>query len=350
MSNKLKAALLGASGYTGADLLRIGVLHPQLEFTALTANTHAGKPLGTVFPHLDGLGLPQLQQTDDMKWQDFDVVFCGLPHATSQEIIAEIVENHDRPRIIDMSADYRLRDPDSYQKWYGNKHIAPHLQEKAAYGLSEHYREQIKDARIIACPGCYPTAALMALIPLAKAALIDPADIIIDAKSGVSGAGRGLKQNTLFTEAGESLSPYAVASHRHSAELDQEISLAAGQQVAVGFTPHLIPMSRGELVTCHLRLAEGKSAADLRAALKAKYDSEPFVHILDEGVMPSTSMVRGSNLCKINVFEDRIPGRAIVIATLDNLVKGSAGQAIQNFNIAFGIEETTGLQQVAMFP
>ncbi|TDQ66166.1 N-acetyl-gamma-glutamyl-phosphate reductase [Maritalea mobilis] len=350
MSNKLKAALLGASGYTGADLLRIGVLHPQLEFTALTANTHAGKPLGTVFPHLDGLGLPRLQQTDDMKWQDFDVVFCGLPHATSQEIIAEIVENHDRPRIIDMSADYRLRDPDSYQKWYGNKHIAPHLQEKAVYGLSEHYREQIKDARIIACPGCYPTAALMALIPLAKAALIDPADIIIDAKSGVSGAGRGLKQNTLFTEAGESLSPYAVASHRHSAELDQEISLAAEQQVAVGFTPHLIPMSRGELVTCHLRLAEGKSAADLRAALKAKYDVEPFVHILDEGVMPSTSMVRGSNLCKINVFEDRIPGRAIVIATLDNLVKGSAGQAIQNFNIAFGIEETTGLQQVAMFP
>jgi N-acetyl-gamma-glutamyl-phosphate reductase len=190
----------------------------------------------------------------------------------------------------------------------------------------------------------------MALIPLAKAALIDPADIIIDAKSGVSGAGRGLKQNTLFTEAGESLSPYAVASHRHSAELDQEISLAAGQQVAVGFTPHLIPMSRGELVTCHLRLADSKSVADLRSELKSRYDAEPFVQVLDEGVFPSTSMVRGSNLCKINVFEDRIPGRAIVIATLDNLVKGSAGQAIQNFNIAFDIEESTGLQQVAMFP
>lgn len=350
MSNKLKAALLGASGYTGADLLRIGVLHPMLEFTVLTANTHAGKPLGAVFPHLDGLGLPQLQQNDDISWQDLDVVFCGLPHATSQGIIAQIVENHDRPRIIDMSADYRLRDPDAYEKWYGNAHIAPHLQKKAAYGLSEHYRAQIKDARIIACPGCYPTAALIALIPLAKAGLIDAEDIVVDAKSGVSGAGRGLKQNTLFTEAGESLSPYAVGAHRHSAELDQEISRAAGKQVAVGFTPHLIPMSRGELVTCHLRLAQGKTAADLRAALQAQYESEPFVQVLQEGVMPSTSMVRGSNLCKINVFEDRIPGRAIVIATLDNLVKGSAGQAIQNFNIAFGLDETTGLHQVAMFP
>ncbi|AVX04771.1 N-acetyl-gamma-glutamyl-phosphate reductase [Maritalea myrionectae] len=350
MSTKLKAALLGASGYTGADLLRLGVLHPQLEFTALTANTHAGKPLGAVFPHLDGLGLPQLQQTDDMNWDEFDVVFCGLPHATSQAIIAEIVENHDRPRIIDMSADYRLRDPDSYQKWYGNKHIAPHLQQKAAYGLSEHYRDEIKEARIIACPGCYPTAALLALIPLAKAKVVDAADIVIDAKSGVSGAGRGLKQNTLFAEAGESLSPYAVASHRHSAELDQEISLAAGQDVVVGFTPHLIPMSRGELVTCHLKLAEGHTATDVRERLKASYDNEPFVQILEDGVFPSTNMVRGSNLCKINVFEDRIPGRVIVIATLDNLVKGSAGQAIQNFNIAFGLEETTGLQQVALFP
>jgi N-acetyl-gamma-glutamyl-phosphate reductase len=350
MSKLLNAALLGASGYTGADLMRIGVLHPNLRFTALTANTHAGKPVEEVFPHLGGVDLPQLQQTDDIDWSDFDVVFCGLPHATSQKIVAEIVETTKKPKIIDMSADFRLRDPAQYKLWYGNEHVDPSLQEIAAYGLTEHNREAVRTKRIIACPGCYPTATLLALLPLAKAALINVENLIIDAKSGVSGAGRSLKQNTLAAEAGESLSPYSVGTHRHTAELEQEIGAVSGKDIKVNFTPHLVPMSRGELITAHVELANGKSVNDLRAELESTYQDEPFVRVLAEGKLPSTGMVRGSNMCVINVFADRIPGRAIVIAALDNLVKGSAGQALQNMNVAFGLEETTGLQQQPMFP
>ena len=350
MSQKLKAALLGASGYTGADLMRLGVLHPQLQFTALTANTHAGKAVEEVFPHLGGVDLPQLQQTDDIVWSQFDVVFCGLPHATSQKIVAEIVKTTDKPKVVDMSADFRLRDPAQYKAWYGNEHIDPSLQDIAAYGLTEHNRDSIRNSRIIACPGCYPTAVLMALLPLAKANLINVEALIIDAKSGVTGAGRGLKQNTLAAEAGESLSPYAVGAHRHTAELEQEIGAVTGKDIKVNFTPHLIPMSRGELITAHLELQNGKSVNDIRNELESTYKDEPFVRVLAEGKMPSTGMVRGSNTCVINVFEDRIPGRAIVIAALDNLVKGSAGQAIQNMNVAFGFEETSGLQQQPMFP
>ena len=207
----------------------------------------------------------------------------------------------------------------------------------------------IRDARLVACPGCYPTAALLALLPIAKAGLIDADDIVIDAKSGVSGAGRGLKQNTLFTEAGEGLSPYSVAKHRHAPEIEQEISKAAGRDVIVNFTPHLIPMSRGELCTIYVRLANGATADDLRATLDEAYRDEPFVHVAPKGVLPQTQNVRGSNYVQIGVFADRIPGRAIVISVLDNLVKGSAGQAIQNFNLMFGLEETTGLQQTRCF-
>ncbi|MGJ8528833.1 N-acetyl-gamma-glutamyl-phosphate reductase [Maritalea sp.] len=350
MSQKLNAALLGASGYTGADLMRLGVLHPHVQFKALTANTHAGKAVEDVFPHLGGVELPTLQRAEELDWAEFDVIFCGLPHATSQKIVSEIITKTDRPKIVDMSADFRLRDPAQYKNWYGNDHIDPKLQEIAAYGLTEHNRDAIREKRIIACPGCYPTAVLLALLPLAKANLINVDAIIVDAKSGVTGAGRGLKQNTLAAEAGESLSPYAVGAHRHTAELEQELGAVAGKEIKVNFTPHLIPMSRGELITAHLELSNGKTAADLRSALETAYSNEPFVRVLSEGKMPSTGMVRGSNSCVINVFEDRIPGRAIVIAALDNLVKGSAGQALQNFNVAFGFEETTGLSQQPMFP
>lgn len=350
MSQKLNAALLGASGYTGADLMRLGALHPNIQFTVLTANTHAGKPVDEVFPHLGGVDLPQLQRAEGVAWSVLDVVFCGLPHATSQQIVSEIVKLTDKPKIIDMSADFRLRDPEHYKTWYGNAHVDPTLQNIAAYGLTEHNRQAIREKRIIACPGCYPTAVLLALLPLAKAQLINVDALIVDAKSGVTGAGRGLKQNTLAAEAGESISPYAVGAHRHTAELEQEIGAVAGKTIKVNFTPHLIPMSRGELITAHVELEKWKSVNDLRAALESTYEDEPFVRVLAQGKMPSTGMVRGSNTCVINVFEDRIPGRAVVIAALDNLVKGSAGQAVQNFNVAFGLEETTGLSQLPMFP
>lgn len=347
----IRVGVLGASGYTGADFVRLAARHPEIELTLLTANSHAGKAYGDVFPHLATLPLPRLQTIDEADWSAVDAIVCGLPHGTTQAITRRLVAEHPAVKVIDMSADFRLRDPATYTEWYGIEHGAPELQGEAVYGLSEHYRDAIREARIVACPGCYPTGALLALLPLAGAGLIDPADIVIDAKSGVSGAGRGLRETTLFCEAGEGLSPYSVGAHRHMAEMEQEIGLAAGvEDLRVNFTPHLVPMSRGELCTCHVRLANGATADGLREALSSRYEGEPFVHVAAEGVLPKTQMVRGSNHCVIGVVPDRIPGRAIVISTLDNLVKGSAGQAMQNLNLAFGIEETTGLEQLPLFP
>ncbi|WP_414833743.1 N-acetyl-gamma-glutamyl-phosphate reductase [Afifella sp. YEN Y35] len=350
MHEKIRIGVLGASGYTGADLVRLAARHPHVEIAALTANTHAGKEMGAVFPHLAILDLPRLKAWEEVDWSELDAVFCGLPHGTTQEITAAVLSANPKARIIDMSADFRLRDASVYAEWYGHEHQAPELQEEAVYGLTEHYRALIKDARLIACPGCYPTAVLMALLPLVRQDMIDASDLIIDAKSGVTGAGRGLKQNTLFAEAGEGLSPYSVGKHRHAPEIEQEIGVAAGTPVTVNFTPHLIPMSRGELVTCYVRLAEGVTADDLRQRLVEDYAPEPFVHVLPEGGIPQTQNVRGSNYVQIGVFPDRIRGRALVIAAIDNLVKGSAGQALQNMNVAFGFEEGEGLLQLALFP
>jgi N-acetyl-gamma-glutamyl-phosphate reductase len=350
MARVLRAALLGASGYTGADLLRIGLRHPNLKFEVLTANTNADQPLGAVFPHLASAGLPDLVSTEGLDWSGLDVVFGALPHATSQPIVSQIIAANPAIRVIDMSADFRLRDPATYARTYGKAHVATHLQDMVAYGLSEHNRAAIASARIIACPGCYPTAALMGLLPGLAGGVVSPADIIIDAKSGVTGAGRGLKQNMLMAEAGESVSAYAVGVHRHAPEIDQELSKAAIGEVVVNFTPHLIPMSRGELVTAHVRLNEGRTVAHLRESLKNAYGDEPFVRVAVEGEAISTGHVRGSNHCVIGVYADRIARRAIIVVVIDNLVKGSAGQAIQNFNIAFGLDETTALEQMPLFP
>jgi N-acetyl-gamma-glutamyl-phosphate reductase len=347
---KVRIGVLGASGYTGADLVRLALGHPGMEITALTANTYAGKTMAEVFPHLSFVDLPRLTTIEEADWSKTDAVFCGLPHGTTQEITKAVLAKHPKIKFIDMSADFRLRDPETYKTWYGHEHQALDLQDEAVYGLTEFYRDDIKKARLVACPGCYPTASLLALLPIVAAGDIDARDIIIDAKSGVSGAGRGLKQNVLFTEAGEGLSPYSVAKHRHAPEIEQEVSKAAGKKVLVNFTPHLIPMSRGELCTAYVKLAKGVSADDLRATLAKAYKGEPFVHVAPAGVLPQTQNVRGSNYVQIGVVADRIPGRAIVISVLDNLVKGSAGQAIQNFNLMFGFEETTGLMQQPLFP
>lgn len=350
MQTPRTAALLGASGYTGADLLRLGVRHPGLKFVALTANTHAGKPMASVYPHLAGAGLPDLVANEDVDFSGIDVVFCGLPHGTSQNLVARIIEHNPALRVIDMGADFRFRDPADYGPVYGDAHVAPDLQARAAYGLTEHNRDAIREAQIIACPGCYPTATLLALLPLVQAGAISTEDMIIDAKSGVSGAGRAPKQATLMAEAGESVAPYSVGVHRHAPEIEQEIGLAAGKKVAVNFTPHLIPMSRGELITAHVRLDKAENADAVRAVLREAYADEPFIRVAEKGVIPSTGHVRGSNYCMINVFDDRIPGRVIVIATIDNLVKGSAGQAIQNFNVAFGFPEATAIEALPLFP
>ena len=349
MSAKKKIGILGASGYTGADAVRLLARHPHAEITALTANTHAGKTMDEVFPHLFMLDLPRLKEWEQVDWTKLDAVFCGLPHGTTQEIIAAVLAANPAIKILDMSADFRLRDMKTYAQWYGHEHRAPALQGEAVYGLTEFYRKKIASARLVACPGCYPTAALLSLLPIAKAKLIDVDDIVIDAKSGITGAGRGLKQNTQFSESGEGLSPYSVGTHRHAPEIEQEIGIAAGSAVTVNFTPHLIPMSRGELCTSYVKL-RGGSADDLREALSDAYRNEPFVHVAKKGVLPQTQNVRGSNYVQIGVFADRIKNRAIVISVLDNLVKGSAGQAIQNMNLMLGFAETTGLEQIALFP
>jgi N-acetyl-gamma-glutamyl-phosphate reductase len=344
---KIKIGVIGASGYTGADLIRLAACHPHMEITLLAANTHAGKPLAEVFPHLGFIQAPPLVKAEDADWSACDAVFCGLPHGTAQDIIATLP---DSVKVIDMSADFRLKDAGAYATWYGREHAAPDLLKEAVYGLTEFHREEIAAARLVACPGCYPTAALLALLPLVSAKLIDPAEIIIDAKSGVSGAGRSLKQNILFSEAGEGISPYSIASHRHAPEIEQEISAAAGESVFVNFTPHLVPMSRGELVTAYVRLQSGRTASDLAAALAAHYADAPFVRIAPKGTLPSTQFVRGSNYCMLGLYADRIPGRAIAVSAIDNLVKGSAGQAIQNFNLMFDLQETAGLEQLPLFP
>ena len=349
-TQKIKAGVLGASGYTGAEAMRLLLRHPNVEMTLLTADRKAGQPVEDVYPHLGGYGLPDMVGVEEADWSAVDAVFCGLPHGTTQEIIAGLPSS---VKVIDLSADFRIEDPATYEQWYGHPHQALDLQKDAVYGLTELNREKIAGSRLVACPGCYPTAVLLALVPLVSAGLIDADDLVIDAKSGITGAGRGLKQNTLFSEAGEGLSPSAIASHRHAPEIEQEVAKAAGRKAAdirVNFVPHLIPMSRGELITAHVRLAPGKTVQDLRAEIAKSYAGEPFVRLLKEGAVPQTQMVRGSNNCVINVFADRIKGRATVIAAIDNLVKGSSGQAVQNMNLMFGLEETLGLEQAPLFP
>jgi N-acetyl-gamma-glutamyl-phosphate reductase len=344
---KLRIGVIGASGYTGADLIRLAAAHPNIEIGPLVAGSHAGQSLAEVFPHLGRIDAPVLTRAEETDWRGCDAVFSGLPHGAAQDIIKALPCDL---RVIDMSADFRLRDPAVYAQWYGRAHEAQDLLSDAVYGLTEFYGDEIAEARLVACPGCYPTAALLALLPLVRDGLIEADDIVIDAKSGISGAGRALKQNTLFAEAGEGLSPYAIGAHRHGPEIDQEISRAAGRDVVTSFTPHLVPMSRGELVTCHVRLTAGASAADLRSSLDARYRAAAFAHLLPEGRAPATQHVRGSNHFIVNVFADRLAGRAIVIGALDNLVKGSAGQALQNFNLMLGLPETTGLEQQPLFP
>jgi N-acetyl-gamma-glutamyl-phosphate reductase len=346
-SNQLRIGILGASGYTGVELVRLLVRHPNASIALMTANTHAGKSYDAVFPHLGGNDLPDLIKNEEASWDGIDVAFCALPHGTTQEIVRELPGDL---KVVDLSADFRLENVDTYAEWYGHEHYAPALQGEAIYGLTEYNRKRIADGRLIACPGCYPTAALLQLLPLVAAGQIDVDDIIIDAKSGVTGAGRALKETSLFAEVAEGIHPYGVAHHRHAPEIEQEIGKFAGHSVTVNFTPHLMPMNRGELLTAYVRLANGATADDLRQTLVERYADEPFVRVVREGATPSTRHVRGSNFVVTGVFADRIPGRAILVTAIDNLVKGSSGQAIQNMNLMFGIAETTGLEQEPLFP
>lgn len=344
---RIRIAVLGASGYTGADLVRLALAHPAVEIAALGANQKAGQAMAEIWPHLMGAGgLPLLERVDAIDWSGVDVVFGCLPHGASAELLAGLGDR----RIIDLSADFRLDDAATYAEWYGVTHPAPQLLAEAVYGLTEFARDHLPGARLVACPGCYPTAALLALLPLAKAGVIVPEGLSIFALSGVSGAGRSLREQNLFCEVAEAAAAYGVGHHRHMPEIEQELGKAFGRPVRVSFTPHLVPMNRGELETIAVTLAPGATLADLRAVLDERYATEPFVHLLAPGLAPATRMVRGSNLCVLNIFADRIPGRALVVAAIDNLVKGSAGQAIQNMNLMFGLPETMGLEAVPLFP
>ena len=344
---KTQVAIVGASGYTGAELVRLLVRHPRTEITVMTADRKAGQSMGTAFPHLAGLDLPDLVALDDVEWSSVDVVFCCLPHGTTQDVIAGLPGHL---KVIDLSADFRLADVDTYAEWYGHAHRAPELQTSAVYGLSELARDAVKGARLVACPGCYPTSAQLPLVPLIEAGQVEADGIIIDSKSGVSGAGRAPKEGTLFAEVGEGVHAYGVAKHRHAPEIEQGLSAAAGRPVLVNFTPHLMPMNRGILSTIYVRLASGVSADDARATLAQRYAGEPFVRVLGAGQVPATRHVRGSNHCLIAVFADRLEGRAIVLSVIDNLVKGASGQAVQNMNLVCGFPETMGLEQEPLFP
>ncbi len=343
----IRVAILGASGYTGAELLRLLLRHPRVRIVALTADRKAGEGIETVFPQFLGYDLPRLVTIKDVDFSGVDAVFCALPHGTTQEVIAALPAHL---KIVDLSADFRLTSLDDYAKWYGHEHRAPDLQQEAVYGLTEINRATIAKARLVANPGCYPTSAMLPLIPLLRAGQIETADIVIDAKSGVSGAGRALKEGSLFCEAAEGIHAYGVASHRHGPEIEQELSVASGQPVLVNFTPHLMPMNRGMLSSIYVRLKGGASADDLRATLEQAYAGEAFVKLVPKGVSPQTRHVRGSNLAHIGVFADRLPGRAMLFCVIDNLMKGASGQAVQNFNVQFGLPESMGIDQVALFP
>ena len=352
MAQKAKIGVLGASGYTGSELVRMLLRHPRVEITLLTAERSAGKAMRQVFPQFSPFDLPTLVALEGIDWAaaGLDVAFCALPHATTQKVVKALLAAAPATKVVDLSADFRLHDAAAYAKWYGHEHHAPELQQEAVYGLVEVHRRDIKKARLIANPGCYTTCAQLPLIPLIEAKAIELDEIVVDAKSGMTGAGRAAKEAMLFSEVSEGFNAYGVGHHRHMAELDQEFSAAAGREVIVTFTPHLAPMNRGILSTIYVRGRRGRTPEELHAVLLKFYAKEPFVHVLPFGETPQTRHVRGSNMTFIGVAKDRIPGRAIVISALDNLVKGASGQAIQNMNLVMGWSESTGLEQVALFP
>lgn len=345
----LKIAVCGGSGYVGGELLRILSLHPHVRVTAVTSEQSAGKPVTAVFPSLysyDRISFePLVMETLLGK---ADLFFLALPHAASQEAVHFFVSRG--KRVIDISADYRISNPLVYEQWYKVPHNYRATLRKAVYGLTELRRKRVKRAALVANPGCYPTGALLGIYPALRKSLIDPGSIVIDSKSGVSGAGRKAETAYSYCEVSQGFKAYGIATHRHTPEIEQELSLIAGREVRVNFTPHLLPVDRGILSTLYARLTGTYDTKTVIETYRRTYRAEPFIRVLSEGVFPNIKNVRGTNFCEIGVKVNSRTRTLIMVTAIDNLVKGAAGQAIQNMNVMCGFEETSGLGSLAVFP
>ena len=337
--SKVKVGIIGATGYVGVELIRLLNAHPQVELSAIGSNSFVDKSITEVYPSV-GIGNDMKCMKNEDVIKNSDLIFTALPHGVSEEFVLQAVKED--KKVVDLGADFRLKDEATFKEWYNVSFIDKKLHEEAVYGLCEHYKDEIKNAKVIANPGCYPTCSILSVYPLAKADLIDMDTLIIDAKSGVSGAGRGAKVANLYCEVNESIKSYGVASHRHTPEIEEQLGYAANQEVLLNFTPHLIPMNRGILITAYAKLKKGVNEVDVAKAYQC-YDDEYFVRVLKSGVLPEVRSVKASNFVDINYKVDPRTNRVIMMGAMDNLVKGAAGQAIQNMNIMFGLDEKEGL-------
>ncbi len=344
----IKVGVLGATGYAGIETVRLLLRHSGVTLTRVVSHSNVGIKISDLYPNLRGICDMEFSALDvDDISENCDVVFTALPHGASKEVIPSLYDKG--LKIVDLSGDFRYDDPAVYEKWYGQPHSAPELLEKSVYGLCELYRDKIKGARLIGNPGCYTTCSITGLYPIVHSGYADNSSIIIDAKSGVTGAGRGLKLPNLFCECTETMKAYKVATHRHTSEIEQELSHAAGENIILSFTPHLAPMKRGIFATCYINLKEKKTTEELVALYKDFYKDEQFITVYDAGSLPEVKHVTGSNRVGIGIVVDERLNRAVIISCLDNLIKGAAGQAIQNMNIMCGLPEGTGLDNIAMY-
>jgi N-acetyl-gamma-glutamyl-phosphate reductase len=343
--NGIRIGIVGGTGYTGVELLRLLAQHPQCELAAITSRKEAGRPVAEVFHNLRGRVALKFSDPASAKLDHCDLVFFATPNGVAMNDARALVDGG--VRVIDIAADFRLRDVATWEKWYGVKHACPELVAEAVYGLPEVNRERIREARVVANPGCYPTAVQLGFLPLIEAGIVDLDHLVADAKSGVSGAGRTAEVHTLLAEASDNFKAYGVPGHRHQPEIAQGLERAAGRAVNLVFVPHLVPMIRGIHATLYARLT-GK--ADLQALFEKRYANEAFVDVMPAGSHPDTRSVRGANVCRIAVHQPRGGDMAVVLSVIDNLVKGASGQAVQNMNIMFGMPESTGLGQLALLP
>lgn len=342
----IKAGIVGATGYTGVELLRLLALRDDVSIDVVTSREMDGTPVAELFPNLRGYLDIRFSAPDDDALAACDVVFYATPHTVAMTTAARLLDRG--VRVIDLSADFRLKDQAVWEQWYKEKHESPELIAKAVYGLPEVNRDQIREAQLIAVPGCYPTAVQLGFLPLLEKGLVDPSRLIADAKSGVSGAGRKAAVGSLLCESSESLSAYGVAGHRHLPEISQGLSLAAGSEVGLTFIPHLTPMIRGIHATLYAAPAGKVSADQLQSLYEERYKDEPFVDVLPKGGQPATRNVKGSNRCQLAVHYLQHSNNIVVLSVIDNLVKGASGQAVQNMNIMFGCPETAGLQAISL--